>query len=256
MIRKLNCTDRKDITQHVELNPNAANGYLQVTVRIKDSIKRLIPNCEALAVFVRCSDRQRAETIKVPDASRLLGDVITYEFKEFTTDHEPKVQVRLVDTATKLIVGATKEKDLPGSGESQGRHSLLPVRAEPELKHELYRIDWREERAFFKYNPNHPDVKTLLLRDQRIAPVVKPQILRLILTQILSLRLHVDGEERQRCAEKWLALCRRQGWNIAPPPSGGAETYALNLDWINNAVDGYARRLGLPGKWETDAKIL
>jgi hypothetical protein len=251
MIRKLNCTDRKDVTQHVELTPDATHGYLRVTVRIKESVRRIIPGCDNLAVFVRCSDRQRAETVREIDARRLLKGPITYEFKEFTTDHEPKVQVRLVDASTKLIVGATKEKDLPGSGESQGRHSLLPVRAEPELKHELYRIDWREERAFFKYNPNHPDVKTLLLKDQRISPVVKPQILRLILTQILSLRLHMDGEERQRCAEKWLALCKRQGWNISPPPSGGSETYTLNLDWINSAVDGYARQLGLPGKWET-----
>lgn len=253
MIRKLNCTDRKDVTQHIELIPSAALGYLQVTVRLKESIRKVVPGYEALAVFIRCSDRQRAETIKEPNANRLLNGAITFEFKDFTTDHEPKVQVRLVDASTKLIIASTKEKDLPGSGESQGRHSLLPVRAEPELKHELYRIDWREERAFFKYNPNHPDAKTLLLKDQRISPVVKPQILRLILTQILSLRLHVDGEERQRCAEKWLALCKRQRWNVSPPPSGGVETYTLNLDWINNAVDAYARQLGLPAKWETES---
>lgn len=253
MIRKLNCTNRKDVTQYIELTPDATQGYLRVTVRIKESVRRLIPDCDNLAVFIRCSDRQRAETIKETDAGRLLKGTVTYEFKEFTTDHEPKVQVRLVNSATKLIIGATKEKDLPGSGESQGRHSLLPVRAEPELKHELYRIDWRDEKAFFKYNPNHPDAKTLLLKDHRFSPVVKPQILRLILTQILSLRLHVDGEGRQRCAEKWLLLCKRQGWNVSSPPDGGPETYALNLDWINCAVDGYARQLGLPGKWETGA---
>jgi len=250
MIRKLNCTDRKDVTPHVEVTPNVESGFVQVTVRIKESIKRVIPNYDSLVMFIRCSDQQRAETIKELDIAQSITNPRTFEFKEFTTDHEPKIQVRFVNPETKLIIGSTKEKDLPGSGESEGRSSLLPVRAEPELKHELYRIDWREEKAFFKYNPNHPDVKSLLLKDGTISPVVKPQILRYILTQILSLKLHVDGEERQDCAEKWLNLCKNKKWNTSEPPNGGIETYSQNIDWVNEAVDAYAQQLGLPQKWE------
>lgn len=253
MIRTLNCTARKDITRLVEITPTTDEGHLQVAVRLLPGLDKEIEGFENHAVFVRCSDKRRAETIKEPKAKRLTREAVLFEFHEFGPDHDPKVQVRIVDLETKLILGATKDKDLPGSGESQGKRSLLPVRKDPQLEHELWRLDWRDAKPILKYNPNHPSAKQFLLKDPRYTSVIKPAILRSVLSHILSLQLHNEDEERQPHAEKWLQLCKTQGWNKEPPPAGGPGTYLLNLDWVNKAVEGYSRKLKLPGSWKPEA---
>jgi len=252
MIRTLNCTSRKDITRLVDINPTTDDGFLKVSVKLLPGLEKEIPDFSNFAVFIRCSDKQRAETIKEPKASKLSRESVTFEFHEFGPDHDPKVQVRIVDLETKLIKGATKDKDLPGSGESQGKRSLLSVRKDPQLEHELWRLDWRDAKPVLKYNPSHPSAKQFLLKDDRFTSVVKPAILRAILMHILSLQLHTDGEERQPHAEKWLALCKTMRWNTEPPPAGGNNTYLLTLDWVNKSVEGYARKLKLPTSWKPD----
>lgn len=258
MIRTLISTGRKDISKHVTVAPYFDAGTLKVKVSFKPSLtaeKRYDKTYVDCEVFVRCADRYKAQTIKVGKLSKLLERTCECVFEDFSQEHDPKIQIRIVDLETKQIHADTRPHDLPGSGKDKGKRSLIIVRECDIPKNELYKVEWRETARpiLFLNNRVQGNIKSYLLRDAAFWPLIKPAVLRSVLSIIFNENLHLDkGSPRHANAEKWLLLCKVKRWNLEQPPTGGADTLLPITNWINESVNNYASWLKLPGKWTPD----
>jgi len=248
MLRRIRSAGRKDITRLVKLAPGFENDKVAVTVSFPD-ISRLSDFLEC-QIFIRCSDRFKAQTIPGTLLSD-FGGTETYVFEEFRKDDDPSVQVRLVDPASKRICADTDERNLVD--ETTGKRSLIITRETKDLKNELFRVEWREgtrRPVLVLNNSAHGDIKTKLLRDAAFALLVKPAVLRSVLSIIFTEQLHTNEDSsRHEYAEKWLNVCKIKKWTTQPPPQGGINWIQDSNNWIDETVNTYALRLGLPERW-------
>jgi len=233
----------------VSLRPELLNG--------KVAVKLSFPNKDALSefteyeIFLRCTNRYKSQTIKAGPLGEFEG-IGTYTFDEFTTHHDPDIQLRLVNLQDKRIVADTEEHGLPGRDKGpSAKRSLIVVNEGDEPQSELFKVEWKEvsPRPFLYLNTtSHGEIKTTLLRDPAYAALIRPAILRSVLTIILLKGLHTDElDERHECAKKWVALCKKKGWNSDPAPEMASHSEIIS--WINATTDAFAESIGLPTQW-------
>ena len=256
MIRTLNATERKDVSKHFTISPFFDGGSLKVKLSIKPGLtkeKRYFKNYAECEVFIRCADRYKAQTIKAGRLDKLIEKTGEYMFDDFSQEHDPKIQVRIVNTDTKQIQADTRQHDLPGSGKDKGRRSLIIVRECEIPKHELYKVEWPEDSSrpiMYLNNLEHGSIKATLLRDAAFWPLIKPAVLRSVLNIIFRDGLHLEKSAKGHANSlKWLQLCKHKRWNLEPAPTGGYDATTMYTNWINESVDNFARSLKLPGKW-------
>lgn len=249
MLRRFRSANRKDISRSVSLRPELLNG--KVAVKLSFPNKDTLSEFTDYEIFLRCTNRYKSQTIKVGPLSEFDG-TRTYTFDEFTTHHDPDIQLRLVNLQNKRIVADTEEHGLPGHDKGPGvKRSLIVVNEGEEPESELFKVEWKEvsPRPFLYLNTNsHGGIKTILLRDPAYAALMRPAVLRSVLTIILSKGLHTDeSDSRHECAQKWVYLCKKKGWNPDPAPEMGSHAEITN--WINATVDSFAKSIGLPTQW-------
>ena len=259
MIRTLIATGRKDVSKHFTISPFFDAGELKVKLSIKPGLmeekryEKYYAECE---VFIRCADRYKAQTIKAGRLEKHIERTAEYVFDDFSQEHDPKIQVRIVNPETKQIQADTRPHDLPGSGKDKGKRSLIIVRECEVPKHELYKVEWPEDSnrpIMYLNNREHGSIKASLLRDPAFWPLIKPAVLRSVLSIISNEGLHLEkAAKRHANSLKWLQLCKHKRWNLEPAPTGGSDTATLCANWINESVDNFAKSLKLPGKWTPD----
>ena len=259
MIRTLIATGRKDVSKHFTISPFFDGGTLKIKVIYKTGItseKRYEKHYADCEVFIRCADRYKAQTIKAGKLQKLHGKTSEYVFDDFSLEHDPKIQVRIVNPETKQIHADTRAHDLPGSGKDKGKRSLIIVRESEVPKNELFKVEWPEDSnrpILYLNNREHGSIKSTLLRDATFWPLIKPAVLRSVLNIIFNEGLHLgDSDKRHTNAMKWLLLCKVKRWNLETPPTGGTDTSTLSTNWINESANNYASWLKLPGKWTPD----
>ncbi len=259
MIRTLIATGRKDVSKHFTISPFFDDGALKLKLSIKPSLsseKRYEKYYAGCEVFIRCADRYKAQTIKAGRLEKLMDKTGEYVFDDFSQEHDPKIQVRIVNPETKQSQADTRPHDLPGSGKDKGKRSLIIVRECEVPKHELYKVEWPVDSPrpiMYLNNREHGSIKSTLLRDASFWPIIKPAVLRSVLNIIFTEGLHVEKNAKGHAnALKWLQLCKHKRWNLEQAPTGGADTATMQNNWINESVDNFARSLKLPGKWTPD----
>jgi hypothetical protein len=198
MIRTLIATGRKDVSKHFTISPFFDDGALKLKLSIKPSLsseKRYEKHYAGCEVFIRCADRYKAQTIKAGRLEKLMGKTGEYVFEDFSQEHDPKIQVRIVNPDTKQIQADTRPHDLPGSGKDKGKRSLIIVRECEVPKHELYKVEWPDESPrpiMYLNNREHGSIKSTLLRDAAFWPIIKPAVLRSVLNIIFTEGLHLE----------------------------------------------------------------
>lgn len=251
MLRRLKSPGRKDISREVNVVPRFEQGKVAATISFVNHA--LLKGLHKHEVFIRCTDRYRAQTIPAGPLAD-FGAPRDFTFDDFSKDHDPKIQVRIVDGGTKRIHADTREHDLPGSGPNpKGKRSLVIIRESDHLEGELFKVEWKEtsDRPILFLNNRHQgQIKSVLLKDGAFWPLVKPALLRSVLSIIFSEGLHTEASSaRHSCATKWIQLCKTKRWNLESAPTAGPEALTANANWINTAVDKYATSLGLPQAW-------
>jgi hypothetical protein len=249
MLRRLKSTSRKDISSCVKLLPETDNGKFAVTMSFV--MAERLQEFKGSQIFLRCTDRYGSQTVEGGAVEAFEGNQ-RFIFDEMLGEHDPEVQLRLVDPGTKRIVADTVKHGLPGLGSGPGaKRSLIIVIQGPELVNELFKVEWKEvspRPVLYLNSRQHSGIKSILLNDPSYSGLIKPAILRSVLTFILTEDLHVDESgDRYECARKWLDLCKRRRWNPNPVPEH-ASSVEVKL-WIDAAVESYAEQLGMPGKW-------
>lgn len=249
MLRRFRSANRKDISRSVSLRPELHNG--KVTVKLSFLNKESLSAFAEYEIFLRCTNRYKSQTIKA-GALREFEGTKTYSFDEFTVHHDPDIQLRLVNLQDKRIVADTEEHGLPGHHKGPGaKRSLIVINEGEEPESELFKVEWKEDspRPFLYLNTkSHGGIKAILLREPAYAALMRPAILRSVLTIILLRGLHTDeSDNRHECAQKWVHLCKKKGWNTDPAPE--MASHAETVNWINATADAFAKSIGLPTKW-------
>lgn len=259
MIRTLIATGRKDVTKHFTVSPFFDEGALKMKLTIKPGLtseKRYAKYYADCEVFIRCADRYKAQTIKAGKIQKLIDKTGEYIFEDFSQEHDPKIQIRIVNPETKQIQADTRPHDLPGSGKDKGKRALIIVRVCEIPKHELYKVEWPEDSqrpVMYLNNRAQGSIKSTLLRNEVFWPLIKPAVLRSVLNIIFNEGLHLEKTAKRHANSlKWLQLCKQKRWNLEPAPTGGSDSATLCANWINESVDNFAKSLKLPGKWTPD----
>ena len=116
------------------------------------------------------------------------------------------------------------------------RESLLPVRPDDSLEHEIFRVDF-EDGPVLMINGRLSRWKEIST-DPVFASLVFPNALRIILTRILLVEKHTDTIDDD-WRSQWLRFARNH------PSIGEVPTSDDELDageWIDQVVDAFCKR--------------
>lgn len=118
------------------------------------------------------------------------------------------------------------------------RHSLLPVRPDPNLGDEVFRIDF-SGRPLLLVNAGIPNWREAV-RGPVFLSLAMPSLLREVLTRILSVEKHFDDEDLSDWRSQWIRYCLLLPGAIALPSDGEQERID---DWIDEIVASFCRRV-------------
>ena len=162
---------------------------------------------------------------------------------DITAGPLPKFRVKIVDTRTRfgLLLGVVdKLVPLRPDEELVHRQSLLPVEFR-DLGNRVWRLelaDW----PVLELNRRIADVGDVARSADSFAALVYPEVIRRILHEAVIELDHTDpGVDDDDWPGLWLTYaCSLTG--MTPPPEGSDErARALQLDWIERAVDAFCR---------------
>lgn len=139
-------------------------------------------------------------------------------------------------------------------GEADGIPPQLPGEADqpvqPLIRHmpaddigdEIWRVDFSDELPLLRINSRVPMGVDQFLLDPGYRAVVAPAVMRQVLIKLLLVdRFDGDEEDESDWRQKWLQFAERLTGTTPPPASEGNE--AID-DWINTAIENFARRAG------------
>ena len=138
---------------------------------------------------------------------------------------------RLLAEADQLSPLRQKESD------EQPREPLLPIKPE-DLGEETFRVDYAGERPILKINKRAGDWRTLA-RHPAFVCLVLPEVLREILTRVLSIEEYYETEDDSDWRARWLRFGSLIPGSSEPPASKDEEDRFD--DWVNDAVAAFAR---------------
>lgn len=145
---------------------------------------------------------------------------------------------RLVGEADSIRPRLPGEEDLPVQ-------PLIQHLPSDDIGDEIWRVDFSGEMPLLKINSRLPMGVDQFLTDPRNRAVFAPAIMRHVLTRILLIEAD-DGDEEDEddWRQRWLRFGTRMTGQNAPdvdPKDGRAEIE----EWIDQGVEGFARRVGL-----------
>ena len=132
--------------------------------------------------------------------------------------------------------------------EEQGQ-SLSLIDVVPSEINEIWRVDFPEDggEPVLQVNQHLVERHHELVRTEEFISLVLPQVLRIVLTQILVIEKVDPYEDRDDWRSLWHRFARTlPGVGDAPHPAKGEGDTPENVDelevWISNTVDAFARK--------------
>lgn len=132
---------------------------------------------------------------------------------------------------------------LPGD-DPQAVQPLIQHMAADDIGEEVWRLDCSGEMPLLKINSRIGVGVDQFLMDPRHRAVFAPAVMRQILTWILLIeKSHGDEEDEMDWRQRWLRFATRMSGSD-PVSSETADDIRITEDWINVAVEGFAKRIG------------
>lgn len=179
------------------------------------------------------------EMSKPPDRS--LAEFRTPEgilFRVRVTAADPAGAGRLVGEASTVRPRLPGEEDLPVQ-------PLIQHLPSDDIGDEIWRVDFSGEMPLLKVNSRLPMGVDQFLTDPRNRAVFAPAIMRQVLTRILLIEADPGDEENEDdWRQRWLRFGARMTGTDAPEVDHKDGRIEIE-EWIDQGVEGFARRVGL-----------
>lgn len=246
MIRRLNFTGRKRIPSE----------------RVRISIFRLPAGREFDA-------RLRLDGLDLPGSARVFVEAyhkFNYMRFDFGTVHalQPaldrtlsafyegarvlfRIKVVAADEDAGRVLAVADRIQPLSPDDRRDRDPLISVRTVKGMNQQIWRVNW-ESGPVLELNVDEPEIKTRMTADPRFKSLVLPEVLRTVLTRILSDEMDADPEsEDGRIAVRWLAFAADLHPS-EPPASEDRDGESVEV-WVNGVVDGFCRRNRVLDQW-------
>ncbi|MGD0814401.1 MAG: hypothetical protein ABSA83_12415 [Verrucomicrobiota bacterium] len=117
---------------------------------------------------------------------------------------------------------------------------LLNVRVVGNLGHQVWRVTWNGG-PVLELNKNEPECKHLLTTDSRFKWLILPEVLRTILTRVLTEEMDEDDEAGDGGpGKRWLEYA--VSVHPEPPPNPDARDPEIIEKWVDEVVASFCRR--------------
>ena len=160
------------------------------------------------------------------------------ELAEFDTTDGIKFRVKVTSlsppTAGRLLAVADR---LTPDRDDEGTAALLPVKPDPGLGQQVFRLAFDDE-PMLHINEKIADWRDVV-KSRRFTSLVYPQVLRLILANILSEEVYLNEDDSSDWQSDWLRYVTS---HLQMPPPTESETDDASKDaWIEDAVSSFCR---------------
>lgn len=186
-------------------------------------------------------DFGRVGTLSPPD-DRSLTEFRVPEgvlFRVRITATDPSGAGRLVGEADGI------RPKLPGEHEQPVQPLIQHIPAD-DIGDEVWRVDFSGEMPLLKVNSRLPTGVDQFLVDPRYRAVFAPAVMRVVLARVLLIERHVgDEEDESDWRQRWLRFGALMAGAESPGPIDTADSLEGVEAWIDTAVEGFARRVGV-----------
>jgi len=161
---------------------------------------------------------------------------------EFTSADGVLFDVKVVqDTAPHglLIAKADRIQPTPSDREAEERESLLPVRPDPGLEEEVFRVYFSDDRPVLLVNEEVGNWREFT-RQPAFMSLVSPELLRAILRRILHVEDYRDTDDSEDWRSQWLKFATALA-GAGPLPEQSAD-HLEDEDWIEHTVAAFCRQ--------------
>jgi hypothetical protein len=248
MIRRINYTGRRKIPrENIHITLFRANGVDEF-----DAVIRLagLGFPDPARVFVEAyhkSDWMRFDfgTVAAPVIPSERRLTVFYEGARIL------FRVKVVATAEdsgKILAEADRLTPLSPS-DAREREPLLPVRLVGNLGDQIWRVTWNGGPGL-ELNKNEPECKHLLTADSRLKWLILPEVLRSILTRVLTEEMDEEDEPGETGpGKRWLDFAA--SIHPEPPPPSEARDPEIIEKWADEVVSSFCSRHRAFDHWRT-----
>ena len=168
---------------------------------------------------------------------------------EFPSPEDILFRVKVVrpdEPAGLLVAEARAVKPHFSEGEDEERACILPVRSDPGLEHEVFRMDFAD-RPLLLVSERVGDWRELV-RQPAFASLAYPTVLKEILTRVLLVEEYFDTDDPRDWRSQWLAYATGlPGIDPLPNDEDDAE---LVCDWVEVAVTAFCRHFDIMARFD------
>lgn len=141
---------------------------------------------------------------------------------------------------------------LPGD-EPQAVQPLIQHMAADDIGEEVWRLDFSGEMPLLKINSRIGLGVEQFLMDARHRAVFAPAVMREILTRVLLVeKFSGDEEDDMDWRQRWLRFATRMSGSD-PTKAEAASEIQITEDWINEAVEGFAKQIAARSSFDAEA---
>lgn len=248
MIRRLNYTGRRKILrENIHITLFRHDGVDEFEAIIRTAGLDLPANARVFVEAHHKSDWMRFDygTVAAPaiPADRRLtifydGARILFRVKVVSAGEDSGKILAEVDRLTPI-----------SSDDDRDREPLLPVRLVGNLGDQVWRVIWGGG-PVLELNKNEPECKHLLTADSRFKWLVIPEVLRSILTRVLTEEMDDEEEPGEGGpGQRWIDFAA--SLHSEPPPSSEARDAEIIEKWVDEVVAAFCRRHRAFDHWRT-----
>jgi hypothetical protein len=246
MIRRLNFTGRKRIpADHVRIVIYKLPAGREFDARIRlDGFElpgsaRIFVEAYHKFIYMRF-DFGTVHSIQPPMERSLSafyeGARVLFRVKIVASEDDPGKILAVADRIQPLSPDDRRDRD-----------PLIAVRTVKGMNQQIWRVNW-ESGPVLELNVDEPEIKTRITADPRFRSLVLPELLRTVLTRILSDEMDSDQEsEDGRVAARWLEFAADLHPSEPPAPED-RDGESIEV-WVNGVVDGFCRRNSVLDQW-------
>jgi hypothetical protein len=156
-------------------------------------------------------------------------------------------RIKVVDTSTETgRIIAVADRLHPVRDDDDTRPDpLIPVRLVGGMGQEVWRVIWDATGPVLELNQDYTGIKETLLQKHIFRSLLLPEVLRTVLTRILSDEMDHDEEYGDR-AKLWLKFVATFHSETEPQE----RELAIIDAWVNNAVQSFCRRHRFFDAWK------
>jgi hypothetical protein len=242
MIRRFNYTGRRRLpAEQIDLRLHRNEGGMDFDVQITglDTLgfpgsARVFVEAYHQATYMRF-DLGTVASIQTPPERSLSA---------FYDGSPVNFRVKVVDTSTEAgRILAVADRLHPVRHDDD---PLLPVRMVGGMEQEMWRVIWDATGPVLELNQEYPGIKETLLKKHTFRSLLIPEVLRTVISRILSEEMDRDEEYGER-AKLWLKFVATFHSEQEPQDREPAIVDA----WVNNAMRAFCTRHRFFDAWKT-----